>query len=194
MSPAVLLHSQARSSYAAPERGIHTSWNFACAVSSPGFLSVSESVPKPRNEVVALCTRVQFDRKLAIGLFDFKLRRSRWYAKGVVVCRFYDHDCEFESGGVGGEWSRGNMSWARVGRLGTWTWPPAKITAPPQPTSPALGLYAQPVPLTTTTPDSQTSMGDKPHQRIRLYTTVRTHIMGRQTENLGAHALSSSPT
>ena len=49
---------------------IHTSWNLACAVSSPGFLSTLESVPEWKDVVVAQHTGVQFDRKLAVSLFD----------------------------------------------------------------------------------------------------------------------------
>ena len=45
--------------------------------------------------VVALRTWVQFDRKLAVGLFDFQFGCGGRYAEGVVVCGFYYHDFKY---------------------------------------------------------------------------------------------------
>ena len=94
-----------------------TSWNFACAVSSPGFLSASELVLEALEKVVAQYTGVQFDSELAVRLLDFELRRGGRYAEGVVVCGFHDHGCEYLGLGVSGGSDQEYMRWARVGRL-----------------------------------------------------------------------------
>ena len=77
VSPAVLVEYRAGSPDPLLVGNKRTSWNFACAVSSPGFLSTSGLVPGSLKKVVAQCTGVQFNGELAVRLLDFEFCRGR---------------------------------------------------------------------------------------------------------------------